>query len=97
MKPFPTEYQYIKPMMPFMYNDLHQLLRDIVSKYVKPEMLEKYKNASISILFDVNFSDAKNRLRNKGVDIGFGANKILTDKVKTDEIAKSEIDVFTAN
>ena len=82
-------------MMPFMYNDLHQLLRDIVFKYIKPETLEKCKNASI--LFDVHFNDAKNHLRNKGVDIGFRANKILTDKMKTDEIAKSEIDVFTAD
>ena len=31
------------------------------------------------------------------MDIGFGANKILTDKMNTDEIAKSEIDVFTAD
>ena len=95
MKPFLTEYQYTKPMMPFMYDDLHQLLRDIVSKYIKPETMKKCKNASI--LFDINFSDAKNCLRNKGVDVGFGANKILTDKMKTDEITKCEIDVFTAD
>ena len=50
-----------------------------------------------SILFDINFSDVKNRLRNKGVDIGFGANKILTDKMKTDEITKREIDLFTTD
>ena len=43
-----------------------------MSKYVKPEMLEKWKNASI--LFDLNFSDAKSHLRNKVVDIGFGSN-----------------------
>ena len=95
MKPFLTEYQYTKPMMPFMYDDLHQLLRDIVSKYIKPETMKKCKNASI--LFDINFSHAKNRLRNKGMDVGFGANKILTDKMKTDEITKHEIDVFTAD
>ena len=71
MKPFLTEYQYTKPMMPFMYDDLHQLLRDIVPKYIKPETLEKCKNASI--LCDVNLSDAKNHSRNKEVDIGFGA------------------------
>ena len=47
MKLFPTEYQYTKPMMPFMYDDLHQLLRDMVSKYIQPEMLEKCKNASV--------------------------------------------------
>ena len=50
-----------------------------------------------SILCDVNFSDAKNHLRNKEVDIGFGANKILTKKMKTDEIARHEIDVCTAD
>ena len=75
-----------------MYDDLHQLL---ASKYIKPEMLEKCENASI--LCDVNFSDAKNHLRNKEVDIGFGANKILTKKMKTDEIARHEIDVCTAD
>ena len=63
-----------------MYDDLHQLLRDIMPKYIKPETLEKCKNASI--LCDVNFSDAKNHLRNKEVDTGFSANKILTGKIK---------------
>ena len=81
--------------MSFIYNDLHQLLRDLVSKYIKPEMLEKCK--STSILCDVNFSNAKNHLRNKEVDIGFGANKILTKKMKTDEIARHETDVCTAD
>ena len=94
-KPFLTEYQYAKPMIPFMHDDLHQLLRDVVSKYIKPETLEKCKNASI--LFDVNFNDAKNRLKNKEVDIGFGPNKILTDKMKTDETAKRETAMFTAD
>ena len=46
IKPFLVEYQYTKPTMQFMY-DLHQLLRDIVSKYIKPETLEKCKNTSI--------------------------------------------------
>ena len=55
MKPLLTGYQYTKPMMPFMYGDLHQLLRHIVSKYIKPETVEKCKTASI--LFNVNFSD----------------------------------------
>ena len=41
MKLFPTEYQYTKPMMPFMYDDLHQLLSDIVSKCIKLKTLKK--------------------------------------------------------
>ena len=31
------------------------------------------------------------------MDIDFSANKILTDKMKTDEIMKRESDVFTAD
>ena len=31
------------------------------------------------------------------MDIGFGANKILTDKMKTNEITKRESDAFTAD
>ena len=95
MKLFLTEYQYTKPIMPFMYDDFHQLLTDIVSKYIKPETLDKCKSASI--LYDVNFIDATNQLRNKEVGIGFGASRILTDKMKTDEITKREIDVFTVD
>ena len=36
-------------------------------------------------------------MKNKEVHIGFGANTILTDKMKTDEITKREIDEFTAD
>ena len=84
MKPFLAECQYTKPMMSFMHDDLHQLLRNIASKNIKLKMLEKYKNASV--LCDDNFSDTKNYLENKEVDIGFGANKILTEKMKTDNM-----------
>ena len=94
MKPFLTEYQYTKPVMPFMYDDFHQLLRVIVYKYIKPETLEKCKNTNIFSI--VNFSDAKKYLKYKELDIDFGANKILTGKMKTDEITKRETVVFAA-
>ena len=55
MKPFLTECQYTKPMMPIIYDDLHQLSRDIVSRYNKPKTLEKCKNANI--LCDINFTE----------------------------------------
>ena len=40
---------------------------------------------------------AKNHLKYKEVDIDFGANNTLTDKMKTDEITKRETDVFAAD
>ena len=41
--------------MPFMYDDIHQLLRVIVYMSIKPETLEKCKNTNI--FSDVNFGD----------------------------------------
>ena len=40
---------------------------------------------------------AKNHLKYKEVDIDFGANNTLTEKMKTDEITKRETDVFAAD
>ena len=31
------------------------------------------------------------------MDIGFGANKVLTDKIETSEIARLKIEVFTVD
>ena len=50
MKPFLTEYRYTKPMIPFLYDDFHQLLRDIVSKYIKSETLEKCKTLAFFVM-----------------------------------------------
>ena len=92
MKSFFTEYQYTKHMMLFMYDDLHHLLRDIVSKYIIPETLEKCKNASI--LCDVIFSNAKNHLRNKELGIRFQHMKHKgVQQSHTSSLSSEDIDV----
>ena len=48
------------------------------------------------MLCDVDFSDAKIHLKNKEMDLCFGTNRILTDKVRTGEIMKGEFYGFTA-
>ena len=82
MKPFLIQYQSTKSMIPFLYKDLYQLLRDIVSKFIKPDVLEQCKNTSS--LCDIDFKDTKNQL--KKPEIGFGASRLLDEKIKRDGI-----------
>ena len=50
LKPFLTQYQSTKPMISFLYDDLYQLLRDIVSEFIKPDILESVKAQVFAIL-----------------------------------------------
>ena len=70
-------------------------------KHTKKQFQNKFFSSGIfkspCLFSDVNFSDAKNHLGKKQVDIGFGANKVLTDKIETSEIARLKIEVFTVD
>ena len=76
-----TSYQQAKPMVPFLHDDLHQHLRDIVAKFIKPDILVRCKIPS-NCEIDLNYPN--NQL--KKLDIGFGANKKISAKVMSDEI-----------
>ena len=41
---FLKKYQNGKPMLPFMYGDLNNLVKSLLKIIIKPEQLEKYKN-----------------------------------------------------
>ena len=90
MKHFLTNYQCIKPMMSFMYDDLHQVLRDMSAKFIKADELEKYKTGAA--LIKIDFGDSK--IHSKDVEVGCGASKILSDKTRRDEITKAEVKTF---
>ena len=62
MKPFLRQYQSTKSMIPYLYDDLCHLLRDILLKFITPDVLKQYKNASN--LCDIDLTDAKNQLSN---------------------------------
>ena len=90
MKHFLANYQCIKPMMPFMYDDLHQVLRDMSSKFIKADELEKYKTGAALIKMD--FCDSK--IHSKDVEVDCGASKILSDKTRRDEVTKAEVKTY---
>ena len=89
LKPFLTAYQTKDPLVPFLYDDLHSLTREIMSWFVKPVVLEK-TNTSAKLL-KINLNDQQNILPFNKIHIGFSVQKIINDKIRKDAIRLSEI------
>ena len=82
LKDFLTSYQQVKPMAPFLHDDFHQLFRDIVAKFIKPNVLDQCKNSKQ--LCEIDLNNPNNHF--KKPDIGYGSNNKISAKVKSDEI-----------
>ena len=91
-KPFLTAYQTRDPVVPFLYEDLHSLTREIMSWFIKPVVLEK-ANTDTKLL-KINLNDQQNILPFNKIHIGFGAQKIINDKICRNAIRLSEIQIF---
>ena len=87
LEPFLIKYQSSAPLMPFLYDDLMALLRSLMSRYVKRDIVDKAKTASDLYKIDVLSKDIR-RLY-KDVDIGVAATKLLTES-KVSQAAKME-------
>lgn len=69
LETFLIEYQSEKPLLPFLYADLCDLLKSIASRFLKPEVVAV---KSLRDLLLIEICD-ENLLTAKKVDIGFGA------------------------
>ena len=68
-----------------LYDDLYQLLKDIVSNFIKPDLLGQCKNACG--LCDTDFLNIINQL--KKPETGFGASRLHDEKAKRHKIAQN--------
>lgn len=71
LEPFLTKYQISAPLMPFLYDDLMTLLRSVMTRYVKNDILEKAKTGRDLSKIDVLSKDI--RCGYKEVDVGVAA------------------------
>ena len=65
MTPFLTLYQTDKPMVPFLAKDLFQLLKSLLRRFLKPNVMKVVK--SVDKLLDV--------------DIGLDANQLVIQRL----------------
>ena len=92
LKPFLTAYQTKDPLVPFLYDDLHSLTREIMSWFVKPVVLKKGNTGAK--LLEINLNNRQNILPFNKIHISFGAQKITNEKIRKNAIRLSEIHIL---
>ena len=85
MQPFLQMFQSNKPMAPFLAEEIYKMMKDLMEKFVKKELL----TGSVSSLMEVDVSDSKNQVDNKKINIGFAAKTSLS-KVNVGVIRETE-------
>ena len=72
-QPYLKMYQVDKPMMPFLVPDLLKLIKDMLARFIKRDIVESLKCCNDVVSFDT--SEQSNHC--SSVDMGFTAHKIL--------------------
>lgn len=78
--PFLKLYQTDKPMLPFMCNDLTNILRSLMEKFVKPSVMVSATNTVK--LFKVEYEAQDNHVDVNKVKVGFATERALVEHAK---------------
>ena len=85
VEPYLTTYQTDKPMLPFMYANLMELVRNLLKHFIESRVVENCRSGSDLKKVDVN--NAVNHIKKKDKFVGFSAENSLLDlkrKVKSE-------------
>ncbi|KAK5866011.1 hypothetical protein PBY51_019494 [Eleginops maclovinus] len=72
--PFLTKYQTDEPVLPFFANDLAELLKNLLRRFIKRELLT---DVTPQHLVRLDVTDKQSRVHPKAVDIGIGAETAI--------------------
>ena len=95
--PFLTIYQCDKPMVPFLCDDLHRMIRGLLQRFMKTDVLKEAD--TIQKLLQVPFcaEDKKEYLPHKKVDVGFVAQEQLKQLIKGKRASERGVMEFRMN
>ncbi|XP_063740389.1 uncharacterized protein LOC134883765 [Eleginops maclovinus] len=74
--PFLTKYQTDEPVLPFFANDLAELLKNLLRRFIKRELLT---DVTPQHLVRLDVTDKQSRVHPKAVDIGIGAETAIKE------------------
>ncbi|KAJ8684734.1 hypothetical protein QAD02_020527 [Eretmocerus hayati] len=75
IQPFLVKYQTVKPMVPFLVNDLYELLKRLMTRVIQPKEMADVKCVKDLLSVDLNNGSLLRPL--KMIDIGFAASHAL--------------------
>lgn len=77
---FLTVYQTDMPMIPFLSDDVQKIVKDLMERFVKPEVIQSAKN--IQGLLKIDVSDKKNQLEIGKMNLGNKAKSVIDNVAK---------------
>ena len=92
LQPFLITYQTDDPMVPYLSNDLFNIIKKVMSLIVKPDIM--IKSVSGADLKNVNLSNEDNFMKPKDMTPGFSTTAAIADLRKKDLVAKKQIAHF---
>ena len=87
--PYLTQYQADNPMIPFMYNDLMKLLKDVLKLFVKSKVIEACRNGYELKSIDVRLKE--NHMEKKDIVLGFSTETALAKLKRQDKVSDSQV------
>ena len=93
LKPYLTIYQSQKPLIPFLYDNLQSLYKELLGLTIKSEVLGK-GNDDCKELLKIDLRDRENHMKKKNMYVGFGTQQELLSRLKKDCITYSDLNDF---
>ncbi|XP_063219581.1 uncharacterized protein LOC134529431 [Bacillus rossius redtenbacheri] len=84
IEPFLKEFQTDKPMAPFLYSDFCAVVKNLMIRFVKPEVIESKPLSAIDL-------SGTNLMSHKNVDLGFGTKAELRSEKN---LTQKDIELF---
>ena len=88
--PYLTRYQSQKPMIPFLHDDIQQLVKELLSLTIKSEIIDNYKE-NYKALLKIDLRDVRNHIKKKDMHVGFGTLDELQSLLRKDLISQADI------
>ena len=85
-------YQTEKPMIPFMFKDLKEIVLQLIQLFIKPEVLEANKSRNKLIKIDLYKKD--NQIKAKEINVGFAVEAAIDTLRRKDIVSRNEIKHF---
>ena len=82
------KYQTDDPMVPYLYNDLLNIIKKIVNLIVKPDIMINWIHDAD--LINVNLSIKSNFIKPKDMNVGFSTVAAIVDLRKKDLVTKKK-------
>ena len=91
--PYLTRYQSQKPMIPFLHDDIQQLVKELLSLTIKSEVTDNWKE-DYKALLKMDLCDVRNHMKKKDKHVGFGILDELQSLFRKDLISHADINKF---